>query len=105
MYFTKDELDLDGTQHNKQLYIITVRCKDVLICKVLINNGMILNVLPRYMLREMFVDESHMRPSTMMPRAYDNSPRQIIGTLEIELYVRAASVIGDTTSDEYSVFL
>jgi hypothetical protein len=21
MYFTKDELDLDGTQHNKQLYI------------------------------------------------------------------------------------
>jgi len=27
-------------------------------------------------------------PSTMMVRAYDGSPRQIIGTLEIELYVR-----------------
>jgi hypothetical protein len=69
MYFTKDELDLDSTQHNKQLYI-TVWSKDVLICKVLINNGSILNVLPKHMLREISVDESHIRPS-----AYDNSLR------------------------------
>jgi hypothetical protein len=39
------------------------------------------------MLKEMPVDESHMKPSTMMARAYDGSPRQIIGTLEVELYV------------------
>jgi hypothetical protein len=28
-----------------------------------------------------------MKPSTMMERAYDGSPRQIVGTLEVELYV------------------
>jgi hypothetical protein len=28
-----------------------------------------------------------MKPSTMMKRAYDGSPRQIVGTLEVELYV------------------
>jgi hypothetical protein len=39
------------------------------------------------MLKEMPVDESHMKPSTMMARAYDGSPRQIIGTLKVELYV------------------
>jgi len=54
---------------------------------VLINNGSALNVLPKHMLKEMPVDESHVKPSTMMARAYDGSPRQIIGTLEVELYV------------------
>ena len=38
VYFTEDELSPDGTRHNKPLYI-TVRCKDILIGKVLIDNG------------------------------------------------------------------
>jgi hypothetical protein len=86
LYFTADELGAEGTRHNKPLYI-TVRCKDCLIGKVLIDNGSALNVLPKHMLKEMPVDESHIKPSTMMARAYDGSPRQIIGTLEVELYV------------------
>ena len=86
IYFTEDELGPDGTGHNKPLYII-VWCKDILIGKVLIDNGYALNVLPRHMLKEMPIDESHMKPSTLMVRAYDGSSRQIIGTLEVELYV------------------
>jgi hypothetical protein len=86
LYFTADELDAEGTGHNKPLYI-TTRCKDCLIGKVLVDNGLALNVLPKHMLKEMPVDESHMKPSTMMARAYDGSLRQIIGTLEVELYV------------------
>jgi hypothetical protein len=38
LYFIKDELDLNGTRHNKPMYII-VGCRDILIGKVLINNG------------------------------------------------------------------
>ena len=34
------------------------------------------------MLKEMFIDQS-----IMMARAYDGSLRQIVGTLELELYV------------------
>ena len=86
LYFTADELDAEGTGHNKPLYI-TVRCKDCIIGKVLVNNGSTLNVLPKHILKEMTIDESHMKPSTMMARAYDGSPRPIIGTLEVELYV------------------
>nr|XP_034898411.1 uncharacterized protein LOC118036721 [Populus alba] len=86
LYFTTDELDAEGTGHNKPLYI-TVRCKDCLIGKVLVDNGSALNVLPKHILEEMPIDESHMKPSTMMARAYDGSPRPIIGTLEVELYV------------------
>jgi len=28
-----------------------------------------------------------MKPITIMERAYDGSPRQIVGTLEVELYI------------------
>jgi len=86
LYFTEDELDAEGTGHNKPLYV-TVRCKDCLIGKVLIDNGSALNVLPRHMLDEMPVDPSHMQPSVMTARAYDGSPRQVIGTIEVELAV------------------
>jgi hypothetical protein len=49
MYFTKDEMGLDCTRHNKPLYII-VWCKDILIEKVLVDNGSALNMLSRYSL-------------------------------------------------------
>jgi hypothetical protein len=74
LYFIEDEMDPDDTGHNKPLYI-TIRCKDVLIRKVLINNSSALNVLSRHMQKEMFVIESHIRPNTMMVREYDDSPR------------------------------
>jgi len=86
LYFTADEVDAEGTKHNKPLYI-TIRCNDCLIGKVLFDNGSALNVLPKHMLKEMQVDESHMKSSTMMTRAYDGSPRQIIRTLEVKLYM------------------
>ena len=54
---------------------------------MLVDNGSALNVLPKHILKEMPIDESHMKPSTMMARAYDGSPGPIIGTIEVELYV------------------
>jgi hypothetical protein len=83
LYFIEDELDTEGIRHNKLVYI-TIKCRDCLIEKVLFNNGLALNVLPKHMLKEMYVDESH-----MMARAYDSSPRQIIGALEVKLYVES----------------
>lgn len=72
MYFTEDELGPDGTEHNKPLYIM-IRCKNFLIRKVF-DNGSALNRLPRHMLKEMPIDESNMKSSTMMVRAYNRSP-------------------------------
>ena len=86
LYFTEDELDLEGSWHNKPLYI-TVRYKDCLISKVLVDNGLTLNVLLKHMLHEMPIDTNYIRPSTMTTRTYDGSPRQVIGTIEIELFL------------------
>ncbi|XP_073261622.1 uncharacterized protein [Populus alba] len=86
LYFTEDELDAEGTGHNKPLYV-TVRCKDCLVGKVLIDNGSALNVLPRHMLDEMPIDPSHMQPSVITARAYDGSSRPVVGSIEVELAV------------------
>jgi hypothetical protein len=86
IYFTDDELNHKGTGHNNPLYI-TVKCKDCVIAKVLIDNGSALNMLPRYVLDKMPVDVSHMKPSTMTARAYDGSPRPIIRNIDIELVI------------------
>ncbi|XP_073268737.1 uncharacterized protein [Populus alba] len=86
LYFTDDELDHEGTGHNKPLHI-TVKCKDCVIAKVLIDNGSSLNVLPRHVLDKMPVDASHMKPSTMTARAYDGSSRPISGSIDVELII------------------
>jgi len=39
------------------------------------------------MLDEIPVDPSHMQPCAITARAYDGSPRQVIGTIEVELVV------------------
>ena len=54
---------------------------------MLVDNGSALNVLPKHMLDEMSIDATHMRPNTMIARAYDGSPRQVIGTIDIELFI------------------
>jgi len=52
-----------------------VRCKDCTIDKVLVVNGLALNVLSKHVLDEMPVDSTHMLPNTMTAKAYDGSPR------------------------------
>ena len=84
LYITKDKLDVRGTSHNKPLYI-TTRCKDCTIGKVLVDNNLALNVLPKYVLDEMSVDSTHMLQNTIIVRAYDSFLRQVVGTIEIEL--------------------
>jgi hypothetical protein len=48
-----------------------------LIGKVLIDNGSTLNIFPRHILKEMIVDELHIRPNTIMAKVYDGLPKHI----------------------------
>jgi hypothetical protein len=86
LYFTKDKLNVGGTSHNKPLYI-NVRCKDCTIGKVLMDNDSTLNVLANYVLDEMLVDSTYMLSSTMTTKVYDDSSRQVVGTIKIELFI------------------
>jgi hypothetical protein len=52
------------------------------IVKVLIGNGSALNILLRHVLDKMLIDDSYIKSSTMTARAYDGSPRPIIGNID-----------------------
>ena len=100
LYFTDDELGPEGVGHNKSLYI-TIKCKDCVIAKVLIDNGSALNVLPRHVLDKMHIDASHMKPSTMIARAYNGSPRPIIGNIDVELVIGPQLFPSNVASNGY----
>lgn len=76
----------DGTGHTKALHI-SVKCKDHVVARVLIDNGSSLNVMPRSTLAKLPVDTSHMRPSTMIVRAFDGTRREVIGDIEIPIQI------------------
>jgi hypothetical protein len=86
LYFTEDELDPKGKGHNKSLYI-TVKCKDCVVAKVLVDNGSALNVLSKHVIDYMPIDSSHIKSSTMIVRAYDGILRPINRSIEVDLVI------------------
>ena len=83
--FTEDEIPSEGRGHNKALHI-SVKCMDHFISRVLIDNGSSLNVMPKTTLNKLQSDGIHLRPNTIMVRAFYGSKRKVIG--EVELPVR-----------------
>jgi hypothetical protein len=98
LYFTKDKLDTRGTSHNKPLYI-NIRCKDCTIGNTSVDNGLTLNVLPKHMLIEMLVDSTHMLPRTMTTQVYNGSLKQVVITIEIELFIGPRVFLSNFESD------
>jgi len=83
--FTKDEIPSEDRGHNKALHI-SVKCMDHFISRVLIGNGSSLNVMPKTTLNKLPSDVIHLRPSSIVVRAFDGSKREVIG--EVKLPVR-----------------
>lgn len=84
--FTDEEIDSEGTGHVKALHI-SVKCGDHHIAKVLIDNGSALNVMPKCILDRLPVDQSLIRPSNLIVKAFDGTRRDVIGTIEIPLMI------------------
>ena len=63
--FTNDEIPSEGMRHSKALHI-SLKCKDHIITKVLVDNGFSLNVMPQSTLFKLPTNGSYMKPNTMM---------------------------------------
>jgi len=85
--FTEDELPPEGRRHNKALHI-SVKCMNHFISGVLIDNGSSLNIMPKSTLNKLPSDGIHLRPSTMVVRAFDGSKREVVGEIELPVQVR-----------------
>jgi len=57
------------------------------LARVLIDNGSSLNMMPKTTLDKLSCDGAHLRPSTMIVRAFDGSRREVMGEIELPIQV------------------
>ena len=88
--FSDDDLPPKGSNHARPLYI-SISCLGRRVPYVLLDNGSALNVCPLVTAIALGYAPSNFGPSTQTVRSYDNTRREVMGTLEIEL------LIGPTT--------
>ena len=84
--FLDDELPLEGKEHTLLMHII-VKCEDVIIARVLIDNGSALNVWLMSTLKCLNMDTSLIRPTTMIIRAFDGILKEVQGEVELAIGV------------------
>ena len=70
--FTEEEIPIEGLGHNMVLHV-AVKCMDHIVAKVLINNGLSLNVMPKSALNKLPFNVSHLRLISMIVRAFDGT--------------------------------
>ncbi|KAK9993580.1 hypothetical protein SO802_023283, partial [Lithocarpus litseifolius] len=80
-----DELPLEGRDHILPMYIVA-KCEDMIVARVLIDNGLALKVCLMATLEHLNVDTSFIHPNTMIIRAIDDTRLEVQG--EIELMIK-----------------
>ena len=81
--FTDEVIPVEGRGHNRALHI-SVKCLDHIVAKVLIDNGFSLNVMPKATLDKLPFNASHLRPRSMVVRAFDGSRRDVRGDRSLD---------------------
>ncbi|RVW71446.1 hypothetical protein CK203_057567 [Vitis vinifera] len=92
--FSDDDLPSEGSDHMRPLYI-SIGCSGRQVPSVLLDNGSALNVCSLAIAIALGYAPSDFGPSTQTVRAYDNTRREVIGTLEIELLIAWSTVVLD----------
>ena len=70
---------------------IVIKCEDMIVARVFINNGSILNVYPMATLERLKVDMSLIKPSTMIIRAFDGKHREVQGEIKLMIEIGSRS--------------
>ena len=79
--FSDNELPPKGEDHTFSMHIF-VKCEDMTVARVLIDNGSALSVCPMVTLLCLKVNMSIIKPSTMIIRAFDGTRREVQGKIE-----------------------
>ncbi|XP_070002424.1 uncharacterized protein [Nicotiana sylvestris] len=81
-----DELSVEGTEHNKALYL-TVKCEDSVVTRVLIDNGFSANIYPLTTLKKLKVDGDRIHKNNIYVRGFDNGGTDTVGDIVLELTI------------------
>ena len=86
--FADKEILVEDRGDNKALHV-SFKCMDHIVAKVLIDNVFSLNVMPKSTLDKLPFDASHMRPSSMVARAFDGSQHDARGEIDLSIQIGA----------------
>ena len=78
------DLPPEGDQHNKALHL-TVVCRQMNVPMSLVDNGSAINVCPLRTAKKLGIKNEELTPSTQGIRAYDNTRRQAVGTIILNI--------------------
>jgi len=84
--FAEEEIPTEGRGHNRALHV-SVKCMDHVVAKVLIDNGSSLNVMPKSTLEKLPFNASHLRPSSMVVRAFDGTRLEVRGEIDLPVQI------------------
>lgn len=84
--FTDDELPPEGSGHNRALHI-TVKCKDMIVARVLIDNGSALNVCLLITTEKLGIEKAALRPCNTVIKAFDGSKRKVLGEIDLPVEI------------------
>jgi len=84
--FTDKEIPIKGRGHKRTLHM-SVKCLDHIVAKVLIDNGSSLNVMPKATLDKLPFNTLHLRPSSMVVRAFDGSRQDVRGEIDLPIQI------------------
>lgn len=84
--FSDKELPPEGTNRNKSLYI-SVECRDKWVLVVLVDTGSAINVCPSRITYAIGLKPVDFEPTAQVIRAYDNTSREVMGTVKIQTQV------------------
>ncbi|XP_070004799.1 uncharacterized protein LOC142163308 [Nicotiana tabacum] len=87
--FSDDDFPLEGTEHNRSLYL-TVKCENSVVTRVLIDNGSNTNIFPLSTLNKLKVDDKRIHKNNICVLGFDRGGKDSIGYIMLELTIGPA---------------
>ncbi|XP_070006739.1 uncharacterized protein [Nicotiana sylvestris] len=84
--FYDDDLPVEGTKHNKALYL-TVKCEDSAVTRALVDNGSSANICPLSTLDKLKIDHDRIHKNNVCIRGFDGGVTDTVGNIMLELTI------------------
>ncbi|XP_075076992.1 uncharacterized protein LOC142163753 [Nicotiana tabacum] len=84
--FSDDELPMEGTKHNRALYL-TVKCEDYVVSRVLVDNGSSANICTLSTLKKLKIGTERIHLNSVCVRGFDGGGKDSIGDIMLELSI------------------
>ncbi|XP_070017031.1 uncharacterized protein [Nicotiana sylvestris] len=84
--FSDDELPMEGTEHNRALYL-TVKCENSIVSRVLVDNGSSENICPLSTLQKLKIGTERIHLNSVCVRGFDGEGKDSVGDIMLELSI------------------